>query len=66
MSIYSYLLNKEETTYQYPQDRAWWDKVCVWSLRNLYGARYWHDVVLIQAKLMQEYKRKLSEQGVKP
>lgn len=61
MSIYHYLLNKEINMHPYPQDASTWTKTCVWVLRNLYGARYWHDVCLKQIDIFQEYKRKIKE-----
>ena len=42
MDLYNYLVSKEKTLYPYPPE-TWWDKACVWVLRNVYGARYWRE-----------------------
>ena len=57
MILYRYLLDKRENTLIYgPESR--WEKFCVWVLFNVFGAKYWHEVaVLNEAK----YKKIINE-----
>ena len=42
MNFYAYLVDKEKTLVPYGPEGVW-DKVCVWTLRNVYAARYWRE-----------------------
>jgi len=63
--FYTYLLQVETNTRFFPMDRTLWERFCFWFLRNVFGARYWHDVVLIQAHFIKaeriKYKAELKK-----
>lgn len=56
MSFYRYLVNKEKSMIPYGPEGVW-DKVCVWVLRNVYGARYWRESSLVAAANRESYYR---------
>ena len=54
MSFYAYLVDKEKTLVPYGPGGVW-DKVCLWVLHNVYGARYWRESFLVAAANRESY-----------
>ena len=53
MPIYAYLLRQEAAGVPFDMDTRW-TRSCIWLLQNVFGARYWREVVVLQNKQMQE------------
>lgn len=50
--FYDYLLKVDSVQRVFPEDWTIWDRFCIWFLRNIYGARYWHEVAMKQSTEM--------------
>lgn len=53
MSLYNWLLKQEAAGIPFDMNSRW-VRTCTWLIQNVFGARYWREVVDLQNKQMTE------------
>lgn len=52
MGLYERLLEIEKNLTPLTNMRKWWERLAVWTLRNVFGRRYWRELAHLQAGML--------------